>query len=107
MDITEKEMETETGGRRSFKQEIPRNITPTTENTVIRYHKLWYHDRSLWEKSSDTELDMVGASGTIRWLISAELKIITKDKKIIPMTLYFNYKRNKDGSIEERELSAT
>lgn len=53
------------------------------------------------------ELDKIDASGAIKWLKPAELGILPKSTQIVNMTLTFNYKRSKDGSVEERKSRAS
>lgn len=82
---------------------IPMEITPTIANTATRHHALHYSDRDLWGHRTNEELDKLYNNGTIRWLRPAELGIIPEKTKLIPLTFTLNYKRDKDGSIEERK----
>lgn len=93
--------------KNKYKQEIPTTIKATTPNPATRYHTLRYSDRELWAKSLDAELDKLDSYGTIQWLKPAELGIIPKNTKIISMTLTFNYKRSKNGEVEERKSRAS
>lgn len=55
----------------------------------------------------NAELDKIDETGTIKWLSKAELGILPKEVKFIPLTMTFNYKRNKMGEVEERKSHAS
>lgn len=93
--------------RRRITQAIPKQITPVTPNPATRKQALRYPDRQLWAKSLNQELDKLDANGAIKWLQPADLGLIPKNTRIIPLTLSFNYKRDKAGDIEERKSRAS
>lgn len=89
-----------------FKRKIPTKITPTTESPATRHHALRYPDKDVWERSMNEELDKLDKlenNGTIRWLLPAQLGIMSEKTKAMPLTVTFNYKRHKEGTIEERK----
>lgn len=66
-----------------------------------------YPDRTLWAHGLNAELNKIDESGAITWLRPSELGIVPNNVNIISLTLTFNYKRNHDGSVEERKSRAS
>lgn len=86
-----------------YVQPIPTSIMETTPNPPTRGHALRYPDSDLWGRSFDRELDKIGASGEMTGLKPAKLGLIPKGAKIVPLTITFNYKMAKDGTVEEHK----
>lgn len=81
----------------------PKKITSTTGNPAEIWHAVHFPAKNAWTRSLNAELDNVDAKGKINWPRPAELNLIPKKSKLIPMTVTFNYKHNRDGSIEDRK----
>lgn len=88
--------------KRDFLQQISKTRTAITK-APARSYALRYPDNSLWAKSIDQELDKLDENGTINWLNPAKINLLPANKKAIHMTFSFAYKRNADGTIEERK----
>lgn len=80
---------------------------PKTNNSATRHHPGRYQNMKLWKRCTNAELWKIDKNEMIRWLRRCKLDILYEKTEMIPLPFTFNYKRHRNGTIEERKSRAS